>query len=131
MWVVSGTGGGISRIDPATNLVTPIPVQQATSVAVGEGGVWITNQETGAVTEYSPDGSQLRRTIEVGGTPTAIAVGEGAIWVADVAHQTVVRLDPVSGAKVATVPIGWPPFGIAVGAGGVWVAGPDIEFNCC
>ena len=89
-------------------------------VAVGEGGVWVTDSLHNTVVEVAPLRNRIVRTIPVGHDPIAIAVGAGAIWVANDLGGTLSRIDPRTG-RVTTLPVGPHPRNIAVGEGGVWV----------
>jgi YVTN family beta-propeller protein len=61
-----------------------IPVDAApTSVARGEGAIWVTNANDGTVSRIDPVTRSVRQTIGVGSTPSGIAVGAGAVWVAN------------------------------------------------
>ena len=88
----------------------------------GAGNVWVTNQNSGNVSELSPTGALLG-TYTVGSLPSAIAIdGAGNVWVAkEGSNGNVLELSP-TGALLGTFAVGSRPFGIAIdGAGDVWV----------
>jgi DNA-binding beta-propeller fold protein YncE len=134
----SSPGGPLPE-DLNPQVRTAIPVGPLpSSVAVGEGSVWVSIPErnladpcSGAVTRIDPQTNQVVETVATSGTPSAAAVGEGAVWIAhrlcapDGGHPTVVlRIDPSTTQLMATIPIGDPPavpIDIAVDATGVWV----------
>ena len=89
-------------------------------VAVGEGGVWVTDSLHNTVVEVDPARNRVVRRIVVGHDPDAVTVGAGAVWVANGLNGTVSRIDPRTG-RVATLRIGPCPRNIAVGEGAVWV----------
>ena len=89
-------------------------------VAVGEGGVWVTDSLHDTVIEIDPSRNRIVRRVPVGRDPIAVAVGSGAVWVADDLGGTVSRIDPRTG-RVTTFRVGPHPRNIAVGEGGVWV----------
>jgi YVTN family beta-propeller protein len=118
----------LQRIDPATNrLAATIKVgSRPSSVAVGEGAVWVTSQDDQTVSRIDPKTDQLSITSAAGADPTHVAVGEGAVWVSNGADKTLIRLDPRT-LKIAHTFV---PGGdgsrycgpAAVGEGAVWVA---------
>jgi YVTN family beta-propeller protein len=117
-------GSPLTRVDPSAS-----PVSQTvetnnypSSVAVGEGAVWVADLNLHNVVEVDPVTSIVAATITVGNSPSAIAAGEGAVWVADRSDNKVVRIDPVADTVATTIAVGASPAGIAVGDGAVWVA---------
>jgi branched-chain amino acid transport system substrate-binding protein len=135
-------GNGIAAIDPATGDVGSF-TDSATppgNVAVGEGAVWVLNNERETVSRIDPRTKRVTRRFRTQGVPTDLAVGEGALWVGragggDVTNATVSvsRMDPKTGRITRTVrlrgeqgslPVAGTPR-IAVGAGAVWAANPD------
>jgi YVTN family beta-propeller protein len=93
-------------------------------VAVGEGGVWVTLPDQGAVVEIDPRTRTIEDTIHVGASPAGIAVGAGFIWVANSDSSTVSQISPHAPGNpvVQDIEVQGGPTGIAVGRGGVWVA---------
>jgi len=89
-------------------------------VAVGEGGVWVTDSLHNTVIEVDSPQNRIVRTIPVGLDPIAVATGAGAVWVANDQGGTVSRIDPRTG-RVTTFRVGPHPRNIAVGEGAVWV----------
>ena len=118
----------LQRIDPATNrLAATIKVgSRPSSVAVGEGAVWVTSKDDQTVSRIDPKTDQLSLTSAAGADPTHVAVGEGAVWVSNGSDKTLIRLDPRTLKIVQT----FVPGGdgsrycgpAAVGEGAVWVA---------
>ncbi len=123
----------VAVIDPRTNSVLggiPVGVSPS-SIAIGEGAVWVLNGDDKTVSRIDPDLKKEVRRISVGGTPTDLAVGAGAVWVANGFDNTVTRIEPESNVVVATIPL--PTAGelapvslgrggyLAIGAGAVWV----------
>ncbi len=107
--VTLGGGGGavvppvntVAMIDAATHtLAEPIPVgTNPTGIAVGEGSVWVINQDDRTVTRIDPATGESRSPKATGGIPTGIAAGEGAVWITtgyggEGGTPQVVRLDP-------------------------------------
>jgi branched-chain amino acid transport system substrate-binding protein len=107
------------------------------SIAVGEGSVWVLNTDE-TVSRVDPRSGDLIRTFEPRGRPTDIAAGAGALWIGTGPGAThrVMRVDPATGEPTRTERLpgggedgggdfnaGFP--GIAVGADAVWAINPD------
>jgi len=123
----------VAVIDPRTNSVLGgIPVGASpSSIAVGEGAVWVLNGDDKTVSRIDPDLKKAVRTISVGGTPTDLGVGAGAVWVANGFDNTVTRIDTESNVVAETIRLPTagelPPVSLgggshlAIGLGAVWV----------
>ena len=135
-------GNGVAALDPASGDVGSF-VDSALppgNVAVGEGAVWVLNNERETVSRIDPQTKQVTKRFKTQGVPTDLAVGEGALWVGraggeDLTNATVSvsRMDPNTGRITRTarlrgdegaLPVAGAPR-IAVGAGAVWAANPD------
>jgi ABC-type branched-subunit amino acid transport system substrate-binding protein len=135
-------GNGVAAIDPADGSVTSFTASEAPpgNVAVGEGGVWVLDNEAEAVSRIDPDTKEVTETFDTPGVPSELAVGEGALWVGIAgarggtnATVTVARMDPDDGRVTGTArlrgdegvdPVAGTPR-LAVGEGAVWAANPD------
>jgi len=86
----------LQRIDPRTNrLAATIKVgSRPSSVAVGEGAVWVTSRDDHTVSRIDPKTDRLSMTSAAGADPTHVAAGEGAVWVSNGNDGTLIRLDP-------------------------------------
>jgi YVTN family beta-propeller protein len=125
VWAVDGTGGTVSRIDPATHaVVQQIPVgTDPAAVTVAGQDVWVANSGDGTVSRINAAAGAVVQTIPVGNVPDAIASGASGIWVANQGDATVDRIDPATGdVTMRDIPVGGLPDGIAVGPAAVWVA---------
>ncbi|HXJ66907.1 MAG TPA: hypothetical protein VNN79_24390, partial [Actinomycetota bacterium] len=114
----------LDRLDPKTHEVEPVPVDAATSVAVGLGSVWIADNTStpGVVREYAPSTGKVVEEYEVGANPTAIAVGAGAVWVVNRDNGTLSRIDPEANEVAATIDVGLGARAVAADDElGVWV----------
>jgi YVTN family beta-propeller protein len=103
---------------------SPIAVgSEPAGIAVGQGGVWVTNIAENTVMRIDPRTDRVvGNPIAVGKGPGGIAVGEGSVWVANNAEDTVMRIDPSSGEVLGRpIPAGRLPVGVAV-EGSVWVS---------
>jgi streptogramin lyase len=113
------------------------------NVAVGEGGVWVLDNEATTVSRIDPDTKEVTETFDTPGVPSELAVGEGALWVGSAGgrggttgtHATVsvARMDLDNGRVTRTTklrgdegvyPVAGTPR-LAVGEGAVWAANPD------
>jgi YVTN family beta-propeller protein len=136
--VAAFTGGGtaelreaspnsVAVIDPdKTRLVADIPVGTSpTSLAAGDGAVWVTNTADQTVARIDLDTGTVRQTVRVEDGPSGVAFGAGAVWVANGLAGTVSRIDAETNEVVQRVPVGNSPTAIAFGNGAVWVANAD------
>jgi len=134
VWVVSvrpvsrrgelATSGTLTRIDPTTLRIVPVPLPFPPSeIAFGFGAVWVSVGSQNAVLRIDPRTDTVERTIGVGDGPTGIAVWNGSIWVVNAKSLTISRIDPVTNAVVTSIPVASTPGAIAGGLGSVWVAG--------
>jgi YVTN family beta-propeller protein len=126
----------VAVIDPTSNeVVDAIDVGNGpSSVAVGEGAVWVLNSEDRTVSRINPDTLQPA-TIGTGTTPTDLAVGGGSVWlVTGCPDNTVFRLDPGSNQverllelrSDCSVDLSAPSY-IAYSDGSLWVANQDED----
>lgn len=148
-----GSRDAVAAIDSRSGRpLAHIPVGDTpTSVALGEGSVWVLNADDATVSRIDPATSTVVKVFATGGTPTDIAAGGGALWVGNASAQTgsqlinsvvmssVSRLDPstgvvthtaeLTGSAPVTGPSGpnWTPgvSQLAVGAGAVWAVDPN------
>jgi ABC-type branched-subunit amino acid transport system substrate-binding protein len=135
-------GNGVAALDPSSGKVDSFVESREVpgNVAVGEGAVWMLENERASVARIDPETKRVTKRFKTEGVPSELAVGEGAVWVGeagggDVVNATVrvARLDPDSGRVTGTARLrggtgGLPVAGaprIAVGAGAVWAANPD------
>jgi ABC-type branched-subunit amino acid transport system substrate-binding protein len=135
-------GNGVAAIDPADGDVTSFTESRTPpgNVTVGEGAVWILNNEERTVSRIDPETKEVSKTFDTPGVPSELAAGEGALWIGNAgggeasnATVSVSRLDPDTGRVTRTVrlrgnegvyPVAGAPR-IAAGAGAVWAANPD------
>jgi hypothetical protein len=136
IWLWSGPGPGLGRLDLRTGRLTHLPTPSEGPVALDATGLWTA---CCGATDAQPGRPQMLRVDPRSGRVlarirlpaqqlwreriTAIAAGAGSIWVGG--HASVLwRIDPRSGRLQATIPL--PPiFGYEVSAltidqGGIW-----------
>jgi YVTN family beta-propeller protein len=100
----------------------PLPSRPG-AVATGEGSVWVTLPDRGAVVEIDAETMSIVDTVSVGSNPVGIAVGADSVWVANGGNSTVSRISPDSNNEVVdTIEVPGAPAAIAVTDQGVWVA---------
>ena len=124
-------GGNAGVLDPRTGeLLATIPLGTApTSIAVGEGSVWVLDADDRTVSQIDPKERAVVRTFSTGSTPTDLAVGAGAIWIGNGVRQgrtalpeSVSRFGPESAVVDETIPLSR-----ASGATLVWVSAGQPE----
>jgi branched-chain amino acid transport system substrate-binding protein len=92
---------------------------RASSIAAGDGGVWVVDEE--GVAEIDPETNAIAGRTDVKGEGlTSLAVGAGAVWAADPLGGTVWRIDPRPDDLQRTIPIGLGVNWVAFGEGAVW-----------
>jgi DNA-binding SARP family transcriptional activator/streptogramin lyase len=102
------------------------------AIAVGDGGVWVTNADDGTLSRLNPTSGRLVRTIGIGADVSGVAVGFGSVWVADGNDGTITRIDPHLNQIERTISPGGRPalapnpiFLVAVDRRYVWVTQGD------
>ena len=107
-------------------------LDNAPSVAVGEGGVWVLTSFT--VDQFDGDDASLVEHITFSGNSDSFAVGFRTVWVG--AAPGMVRIDPIDGDLLRPVRV-YPPgtneqnqrSKVAVGEGSAWVLTGDGELT--
>jgi YVTN family beta-propeller protein len=85
--VIDPTSGRLSRVVGVGD--TP------TSVAVGQGAVWVLNANAGSVSKVDPRSGTVETTFPVATAPVDLAVSTGFVWVTTSAFR-LLRVDPSS-----------------------------------
>jgi streptogramin lyase len=142
VWVLDGHAGVLVRVDPAYGRVAgrlALPrsggarapadrfTADATSVAVGAGGVWVTDGSR-RLLRVDPATGRLAGSIRARDPLGDVAVGAGAVWAISGPGAAVVRVDATAGRVTDTIPIASrpgaeSPYPVAVAADDrfVWV----------
>jgi streptogramin lyase len=126
VWVADEYGEGVSAINAAGGRVVKrriAPHQAPLRLAVGAGGVWVSNATTGSIRRIDLGTAVAGAPVRVGRGPSGITVAGGVVWVANSRSDSVTRVDSATGALLgAPVPVGRRPGGIDAGTSVVWVA---------
>jgi streptogramin lyase len=115
------------RIDPATGDVQatiPLPVtdlHEESSVAAGEGGVFLVAESEDQIVKVDPSTNAVAAVFDVPAGATAARAGLGSLWVTYRSLDQVRRFDPATGDVLATIEVGDGPRFLAIGGDGVWV----------
>ncbi|MGH2949870.1 MAG: hypothetical protein ACRDPC_27020, partial [Solirubrobacteraceae bacterium] len=138
VWVIDAGTGRLARIDAAygriretARVLAPSGADrfelETTAVAVGAGGVWITDGSERLV-RVDPETAATTAAIETGQPLVGVAAGAGAVWAISGEAAQVLRIDPATNAVTNRIDIVddprlESPFPIAVAAaeGAVWV----------
>jgi YVTN family beta-propeller protein len=92
-------------------------------IAVGAGGVWVTNNYSRSVLRIDPAVNRVVQTIPVGNAPDGVAVGYGSVWVANSSDGTLTPFDAITGDVIRTITLGGAgATDVTVGGGAVWVS---------
>jgi virginiamycin B lyase len=129
-WMMSG--GFLDRIDLNDNSIKRVPVKGLqswhSSVAVGEGAVWLLDGRT-MLYKIDPQKEQVLKEIRAGldasgSNAWGLGVGEGAVWVIPIPDgKTLTRYSATSGTEEATIPLPSRSSAVLVGFGSAWVSG--------
>lgn len=122
LWITNGSGNGsVSRIDPASGVVTRTLRAIPDVDAVGAGSLWGTSND-GAVQRVDPATGRVIATVRL---PNAVHVifWAGSVWASVEPPGALVRIDPASNRIVGeAAPAGASPSYLAAGPGGLWMA---------
>ena len=116
------------------------------SVAIGEGSVWVIDADDKTISQIDLETREVVRTFSTSSTPTDIAVGAGAVWVGNAGAggsflpESVSRFDPESSVPTATIQLARTPpggthgfyvprRGIAVSPEALWVVAADQSLH--
>jgi DNA-binding beta-propeller fold protein YncE len=137
IWVSSGPGGTVARIDPTTDAVTAVIYlpDPASGLAVSTDSIWLTSAPGNRVTRIDPATNLVVGSLISGERGAlGITVFDGYVWVAN--HNgdptgSVAKIDPAQMQVVDLIPVGDEPdagpTSIAAGAGSIWVGVQNIH----
>ena len=128
IWMVTGAGASLLRIDPDTNAVVaevslPAP---ATALAVSGEALWLVSSSKSVAIRVNGHSNVVEETIKVGPSPVAVASGEGSVWTLNGGDGSLSRIDPKTNKVAETIKAGvsGDHGTILVGEGSVWVSTP-------
>jgi hypothetical protein len=109
---------------PSPATLTVLTHQPAvSSVAVGEGSGWLTDDRTDTLVRFDPStGRRLGPSLSVPGRPVDVVTAAGHVWVASMLTNTVEEIAPDHLRLVRTLPVPSGPVGMAWDGGLLWVA---------
>jgi len=116
-------GDALARLDlESGELQGFVPLESRPgAVATGEGSVWVTLPDRGAVIEIDAEKMSIIDTVPVGANPVGIAAGADSVWVANGGSSTVSRISPATNEVVDDIVVPGVPGAIAMNAERVWV----------
>jgi DNA-binding beta-propeller fold protein YncE len=127
VWVATAQGPAV-RVDRATNRVAAVipaggPLGGTQAVAVGQGGIWLTDPGDSVVLRIDPATNRTVARIPVAGAHH-LAVDQTGVWVVSRNEAALVQVDPATNRPVAIVPDRYlrDLTGLTTGAGSVWAA---------
>lgn len=139
VWVATHRGnptGSVTRIDPATNVVTKTTAVGMAQdccgpqgLAASDAGVWTTVPNLNAVVRVDPATGAVAATIPA--DPACGTVGSGdAMWAVSGCNVgNLYRIDPATNTLAATIKVGGVAADVAVGVGVVWVLTLSLDPN--
>ncbi|HEX5610429.1 MAG TPA: protein kinase [Solirubrobacterales bacterium] len=130
-WIADNKGAGITAVNVEGGRVYRRgigPRAEPLRLAVGAGGLWVSNASGGAVRRIDLGSLAQVGPIPVGRGPAGVTVAHGLVWVANSRSGTVTRVDPSIFAVVgAPIEVGGRPGGIDGGTSVVWVASAEDD----
>jgi serine/threonine-protein kinase len=130
VWVADEAGAGVTAVNAASGKVFRrgiAPHAAPLRLAVGAGGLWVSNATAGTVRRIDLGTATPSGAIAAGRGPAGITVARGFVWVADSRSGTVAKIDPAIRSVVDTVEVGGNPGGIDAGTNVLWVAAADDD----
>jgi DNA-binding beta-propeller fold protein YncE len=126
VWVADEGGAGVTAINAAGGRVYRrgiAPRLAPLRLAVGAGGLWVSNASTGAVRRIDLGSAVPGPPTAVGRGPAGLTVAGGVVWIANSRSDTVTRLDPATHTLLGEpIAVGSAPGGIDAGTDSVWIA---------
>jgi hypothetical protein len=130
VWAATCAPATVTRINAKTGKVQArIPIDTGvlaheSSLAAGEGGVWVLNLGPQLI-KIDPRSNKVVRTTAAPEGSTAVRAGLGGLWVTAAETGKLHRLDPDDLSVVATVEVGQGANFLAIGEQAVWVLVDD------
>jgi YVTN family beta-propeller protein len=128
VWVADERGAGVTAVNAKGGGVFRrgiAPHDAPLRLAVGAGGLWVSNATTNSVSRIDLSTARPSPPIPAGRGPAGITVARGFVWVADSRSGSVSKIDPAIRAVVDSVEVGGNPGGIDAGPNVLWVASAE------
>jgi hypothetical protein len=109
------------RIDPTSHriLARPDVGEEASGLAVGEGGAWVSDASAGVLRRIDLVTDRVVASVHIDGDPEDVRTGAGAVWVRTQQHgERIHRIDPATNRETGTLDLSLEN----VGLGGVWAS---------
>jgi streptogramin lyase len=114
VWVASGAGGEVFRIDPETNTVLarihalppgygPFVGGMRATVVTGAGSVWAVNSDSARLIRIDPKTNRITARITLPHFPELITATDEAVWV--YGGNKLMRIDPARNSVGAEIPV--------------------------
>ena len=122
LWVTNGdSNGSVSRINPATGIVTRTLGNIPDVTAAGAGSLWGTGNH-GGVHRADPATGRVTATIRSLKNAVRVTFWAGSAWISVDPPGTLIRIDPASNQVIGTaIPAGTSPTYITAAPSGLWV----------
>jgi serine/threonine-protein kinase len=125
VWVSSGAGASISRIDVSsgTPRVQTFDVGMSLAdVTVDARSVWAVSDQEDSLLQIDPSTGKVTKTIKVPDTPVAVSEANGEVWVASYVARTLSEIDSRTGKVVLRLPLRASPADVATDTdGNIWL----------
>ncbi|WP_426561065.1 ABC transporter substrate-binding protein [Angustibacter sp. McL0619] len=122
----SFAGGGVAVLDSRGGVQSVTELASApTAAAVGNGAVWVVQNQSSSVARLDATSGRVEQTIPVGRSPVAVAAHDDDVWVANGTDGTVTWINAKTDRAVKTIVVGSLPAGIAYAYGRVWVSNQE------
>jgi YVTN family beta-propeller protein len=124
VWATSGNR--VIRIDPQTNRpLGAVPAKGPTSVAYGEGAVWVSTL-TERLLRIEPETGRIATVAALPGPTWSLVAGHGWLWgIVDLFRPEIWRFAPATGSAAGTVGAARPSVDLAVSDAALWATSED------
>ena len=119
--ILNRVDGNSGRLLASVELPEGGPAEES-SVAAGEGGVWMLSRGVPQhLIVVDPTSDKVQRSFPAPENAAAVRAGLGGVWVSTTNPGSLVRLDPGTGKVIATIPVGEGARFLALSSNAAWV----------